>query len=207
MANGFSLLAPIYDRLARLVFGASIDKSQTHFFESLVNPSTILVVGGGTGRFLPGYRELHQDSAIDFVEKSTGMIARAKSQHPVMDGITFLEADFLDHQFTTSYDVILLPFFLDMFSNDSIGNILRIIQSVSHENTKIIVTDFLQQRSAGWKALLLHLMYLFFRLTCDIEAHSLPDWKNEFARFGWNIIDEATYCKGMIGTHLLQKNK
>ncbi|MEQ9101427.1 MAG: class I SAM-dependent methyltransferase [Imperialibacter sp.] len=206
MANGFNLLAPVYDLLARLVFGKCIDKSQCHFFGTAVNVKSTLVAGGGTGRFFEEYFRQHPDSQLVFIEKSPTMIAKARSRTtPDMD-IFFVEADFTTRHETGSYELVLLPFFLDMFSDESVESIVKSLTQISSPNTLLIVTDFVEQAKGGLKSLLIRCMYLFFRLTCDIEAYRLPKWQEAFARSGWNIKQSATYCKGMIGTYLLARS-
>ncbi|WP_339789978.1 class I SAM-dependent methyltransferase [uncultured Imperialibacter sp.] len=206
MANGFNLLAPVYDPLARLVFGKCIDRSQCHFFGGARNVKSTLVAGGGTGRFFEEYFRQHPDSQLVFIEKSPGMIAKAQSRTTPLMNTRFVRADFLTHSEADPYDLVLLPFFLDIFSHESVERIVKSVSQVSKPNTLLIVTDFVEQEKRGWKSLLIGGMYLFFRLTCDIEAHRLPNWREAFARAGWNIKESATYCRGMIGTHLLERS-
>ncbi|WOK05935.1 class I SAM-dependent methyltransferase [Imperialibacter roseus] len=206
MANGFNLLAPVYDPLARLVFGKCIDRSQCDFFGRAVSVKSTLVAGGGTGRFFEEYFKQHPDSQLAFIEKSAGMIAKARSRTMPGMNIGFVRSDFLTYSETDPYDLVLLPFFLDMFSDESVEGIVKSVSQVSKPNTLLIVTDFVKQEKRGWKSLLIRGMYLFFRLTCDIEAHRLPNWQEAFARAGWNIKESATYCRGMIGTHLLARS-
>jgi tRNA (cmo5U34)-methyltransferase len=206
MANGFNLLAPVYDLLARLVFGKCIDKSQCHFFGTAVNVKSTLVAGGGTGRFFEEYFKQHPDSQLVFIEKSPTMIAKARFRKIRHMNISFVRSDFLTYSETDSYDLVLLPFFLDMFTDESVERIVKSLTQISKPNTLLIVTDFVEQEKRGLKSLLIRCMYLFFRLTCDIEAYRLPKWQEAFAGAGWNIKQSATYCRGMIGTHLLARS-
>jgi len=205
MSRGFHLLAPVYDALAGVVFGQNIDRSQAHFFEKVKNIASVLVVGGGTGRFLPEFFRLHPTSKVVFVEKSAAMMSKAQAKADKI--VRFVETDFLIYQSTEKYDLVLLPFFLDMFTNESVEIIVGKLDALSESNTRVIVTDFVIQSRPGWKSWLLKSMYLFFRLTCDIEAGRLPNWEQAFAKRGWNIKQSAAYCNGMIGTHLLVKAK
>ncbi|MEQ8810581.1 MAG: class I SAM-dependent methyltransferase [Imperialibacter sp.] len=195
----------MYDLLARLVFGKCIDTSQCHFFGTAVSVKSTLVAGGGTGRFFEEYFRQHPDSQLVFIEKSPTMIARARLRGVPDMNINFVESDFLTYSETDSYDLVLLPFFLDMFTDESVERIVKSLTQISRPNTLLIVTDFVEQEKGGLKSLLIRCMYLFFRLTCDIEAHRLPKWQEAFARSGWNIKQSATYCKGMIGTYLLAR--
>jgi tRNA (cmo5U34)-methyltransferase len=206
MANGFNLLAPVYDLLARLVFGKCIDKSQCHFFGTAESVKSTLVAGGGTGRFFEEYFKQHPDSQLVFIEKSPTMITKARLRRAPDMNINFVESDFLTRCDAATHDLVLLPFFLDLFSNKSVESIVKSLDQVSKPHTLVIVTDFVKQERRGVKSLLIQCMYLFFRLTCDIEAHRLPNWQEAFAGTGWNIKQSATYCKGMIGTYLLARS-
>jgi tRNA (cmo5U34)-methyltransferase len=206
MTNGFNLLAPVYDLLARLVFGKCIDTSQCHFFGTAVSVKSTLAAGGGTGRFFEEYFKQHPDSQLVFIEKSPTMIAKARFRKIRHMNISFVRSDFLTYSETDSYDLVLLPFFLDMFTDESVERIVKSLTQISKPNTLLIVTDFVEQEKRGLKSLLIRCMYLFFRLTCDIEADRLPKWQEAFAGTGWNIKQSATYCKGMIGTYLLARS-
>lgn len=203
MARGFNLLAPVYDQLARLVFGKNIDQSQCHFFGTVRDVKSALVVGGGTGRFFNAYFQQHPESLLVFVEKSPAMLAKARLRRATGMNILFVESDFRRYGEGGSYDLVLLPFFLDMFTNESVSDIVELLGRLSSRHTQVIVTDFVHQEKRGWKSLVIKGMYLFFRLTCDIEAHRLPNWQQIFEANGWNINETATYAKGTIGTHLL----
>lgn len=203
MARGFDLLAPVYDQLAWLVFGKSIERSQCHFFGTVRDVESALVVGGGTGRFFNAYVQQHPESLLVYVEKSPAMLAKARLRKTAGMNIRFVESDFRHYGEAGSYELVLLPFFLDMFTNESVKDMVRILGRVSSQHTQVIVTDFVHQEKRGWKSLLIKGMYFFFRLTCDIEAHRLPNWQQIFEKSGWNIKETATYAKGTIGTHLL----
>lgn len=117
--------------------------------------------------------------------------------------IHFVESDFRSYEQADPYDLVLLPFFLDMFTDESVDDMVRMLGRVGTWQTQVIVTDFVHQRKRDWKSLVIKGMYLFFRLTCDIEAHRLPNWQQIFEANGWNIKETATYANGIIGTHLL----
>lgn len=204
MTSGFDRLAPYYDRLSRLFFGDQILKSQTHFFAMIEGRAKILVVGGGAGAFLPSLAS-QPHLSVDFVDKSAEMIRQAKKRLKDPAKINFIEIDFFQFKTENRYDVILMPFFLDMFLQPAIEKTAAIARELSVPAGKMIVTDFLRQENFwSWKSLTVKLMYLFFRFTCQIEAAKLPDWKAAFVG-QWKITDEAMFCHSMIGSTLFER--
>ena len=63
----YQKLAPIYDLLRNGIF-PEIKKSQTDFFSSLPESKSILIVGGGTGDFLPTLLKSQPDAKIAFLD-------------------------------------------------------------------------------------------------------------------------------------------
>lgn len=203
MRSGFNTLAPYYDRLARLIFRRSIQDSQAHFFGHVQNGDAVLVIGGGAGAFLPTLLRERKDLRIDFIEQSEAMIRRAKKAVGNSGNVNFIHVDFFDFVPDRYYNVVLLPFFLDMFLLPEIEKTIRIIDEVSTRNTRLVVTEFNDPENPwGWRGLIMKAMYLFFRFTCGIAAKQMPDWKTIFLKFRWELEEEATYFYGMLGSFL-----
>ena len=76
--NGFDAVAWYYDRLARIVFGKSICRSQTCFLSTLSSTSNILVLGGGTGWWLKEFLQKKPGCRILYVDASPAMLNLAK---------------------------------------------------------------------------------------------------------------------------------
>src|SRR5688572_10145370 len=78
--NRFNRVAGVYDILARMVFGRSIQQAQLHFLNELPTQGNILILGGGTGWILKSILKVRPLITIWFVEASDAMIAKAKQQ-------------------------------------------------------------------------------------------------------------------------------
>jgi len=50
--NRFDRLAPYYDVLANLAFGGAISRSHKQNFHLISNGATVLILGGGSGKWL-----------------------------------------------------------------------------------------------------------------------------------------------------------
>ena len=76
--NGFNRLAPFYDRLARLVFGGSIHKSQLALLPFLKGDEHLCMIGGGTGWVLKHYLTFYPQLRVTYIEASSTMIHLAQ---------------------------------------------------------------------------------------------------------------------------------
>lgn len=165
--NNFNFLAPIYDNLAQLVFGQTIYEASIYFLDTIAPESKVLVLGGGTGKILPHLRECH----IVYVEKSDKMLGQASKRHGI-GTVEFIHADFLAWKTDQQFDVVICPFFLDVFSEKNLDLILQKINAVRKANGQLIVADFQDSGRVDQK-LLLRVMHLFFGLVSSLESHKL----------------------------------
>ncbi|MEP5106138.1 MAG: methyltransferase type 12, partial [Ekhidna sp.] len=65
VVNDFDFVAPIYDRLSKLVFGKSLIKAQAYHLKVIGDKDRVLILGGGTGKLL---EFIPKSGELDFVE-------------------------------------------------------------------------------------------------------------------------------------------
>ena len=202
--NRFNTLAPYYDRLASFVFGGSVQKAQEHFISHVPHGSRVLVLGGGTGKLLD--RLLHvPDVSVCFVEASSVMIRLAKQRVGVAGNVQFIHGTVDSVPTPANFEVIVAPFFLDLFSNATLDKELREISArCDKTNTTWIVTDFISNQR--WHRVFLWVMYAFFRLTCRLSTAGLPAWENALFRHGLIEQQVAYFYNGFIKTALYHRN-
>ena len=82
--NGFDRLAPIYDPLARMIYGKSIVQAQTSFLSIIPPFSKVLILGGGTGWLLTELLRGHPTCEVWYIESSANMLSMTikKNGHP-----------------------------------------------------------------------------------------------------------------------------
>ncbi|HLZ16342.1 MAG TPA: class I SAM-dependent methyltransferase [Cyclobacteriaceae bacterium] len=179
-SNDFDKIAVVYDRLAKLIFGKSINESQKHFLPLIPSHSTVLILGGGSGWILPEIMKERPGVYVCYIDASKGMIdlARKRIQSRSILFIHGTENDIPAQQF----DVVLTHFYLDLFPPDSLRAVIAKIKTTLLPGSSWIVTDFLND--AWWKTLMLTVMYRFFRWTCRIESNRLPDWNKALFESG-----------------------
>ena len=169
--NNFDRVAPFYDLLAKLVFGEAILKSQIAFLGDINDCDRVLVLGGGTGQLLEYIAA--QSVIIDYVEPSEKMLSKAKKRN-CTGRVVFHQQRFEDFDSEILYDVIICPFFLDLFEEDSLKEVINKIKRFTKPSGKLSISDF-QNRTTFFQKWLIRIMHLFFRITVQLESRSLKE--------------------------------
>lgn len=181
--SGFDLLAPIYDSLARFVFGKSIVDSQTWYLDKIPDDSRVLILGGGTGWLLEELQKRNSSCTVCYIEISKKMIERARSRE-LKSTVHFIQGTEEDIPASQKFDVVITNFYLDLFSEKTLKEVVDRINSHTTASTLWIVTDFVNG-GKWWHKLMLKTMYLFFNVTCRIDANHLSDWADQLRLLGW----------------------
>lgn len=195
--NNFNRLAPVYDFLASLVFGRQIIKSKTHYFTLLTNDQKILIPGGGTGQILEELDKLNMNLSIDYVEKSSKMLEKAKKRKPFSKiKVRFIEGDIFDIE-SGNYNVIMTNFFLDVFNEKNLSLVVDKLSESLLPNGQWLMADFVLTNVALHRAFV-NIMYRFFRLTTNLEGTRLLDFDKELNRAGFSKMKSQKFYHQMI---------
>lgn len=204
--NGnFDRVAPIYDTLAYIVFGSSIRKAQHAFLDSISSGDTVLVLGGGTGKFLPALRNRIVEGHIVFIDTSAEMISRARERVADDGHVTFLHGRLEDLAAEFKADVIITHFFLDLFGEHEIGEVIQKITKHTLPHSKWIVSDFFEGQWL-WQRILLKSMYLFFRISTKLPNRILPDWHSQLIKNGYSEVERQEFYKRFIRASVFEKD-
>ncbi len=189
--NSFDRISPVYDILARLVFGDAIELSTIHFLETIGTKASVLVLGGGSGSLL---RSLDCQQ-ITYLEKSGKMLELARRK--ALDNIEFVHHDFLEWENRETYDVVICPFFLDVFKPEQLMQAINKIQSVLKDSGILLVADF-EDSDKRPHRILLTIMHIFFRWMAQLESKRLQPIKQLLIKSGLQIEKEAHFYDGLI---------
>lgn len=197
--DDFDAIAPVYDTLATAVFGRSIKKAQQFFLHEIPKDGKVLILGGGTGWLLADLLRANPGCEIWYVEASSSMIALAKSniahiKKPLVYFIYGTQEQVPEH---ITYDVVIANFYFDLFSESTLEPLLRQLRCVMSSNGKLLVCEFIENNK-WWQPLLLSAMYLFFRLLCNIEATSLPDWHRQILAAKFEVKESKLFFGNFI---------
>jgi ubiquinone/menaquinone biosynthesis C-methylase UbiE len=194
---GFDFLAPVYDLMARLVFGRAMIDSQICFLYRIPHGAEILILGGGTGWLLEKISEQHKSCKILYVDVSKEMVKKARLRK-TEDEVHFIQGTEKDIPKEMKFDVIITNFYLDLFSDKNLVAILERIQEHTKTSSVWLVTDFVD--TTQWHRWMLKLMYLFFRIVCNIEGSHLPKWKTALRSNHWKEVEMQSRFNGFINT-------
>jgi hypothetical protein len=94
--------------------------------------------------------------------------------------------------------VVITNFYLDLFKNDSLSDVLQKIKNHLNPNAGWIAADFVNR---SWThRLVLKTMYIFFKLVSKIEASELPDWRGRIESFGARKVESKSFYGNFIET-------
>lgn len=205
--KGFNRLSFVYDRLSQLVFGRQLNVAQDYFIDGIKSGSSVLVVGGGTGKSLSAIFKHHSYSKITFLDISSGMLAKArgyvqKNHRSQLEHITFIEGTFEQLPETENYDVIITPFILDCLDDKTLDNTLTGLYGKLNNNGEWLFTDFnVPPRPVyiKWAANGIVLsLYLFFNMFCKLGVSRLPDFSKHFSRLFVHPQETNYFLRGLL---------
>lgn len=212
--NDFDLLAPVYDELAGLVFGAAVRRAQTELLPEVRNVQRALILGGGTGWFLRALLEQTRVQRVLYVEKSANMLHRshellAAEAPPALARVEFrLGTEESLSPNDGPFDLIVTNFFLDQFDDPSCALIIeRLAAQLSAAGHWLFVD--IHTPDSGWERvaakLLYKLVYTFVGVTSHVEARKPPHYQATFDRLQLRTQLEATFNRDMIRARLLSR--
>lgn len=178
MAN-FDWIAPVYDGLARLVFGRRLQRAQLVWLHLIPQQATVLVVGGGTGWLLEQLLIQCKPKRVVYLDASARMVAKASRrviQKRLLGTVDFRTGDVLELAEKECFDVVVLPFVLDLFAAPTLQQLIPRLKMGMQPGGIWLVTDFVNTTSV-WQRLLLWGMIRFFRFTTGIEIEQLANWQ------------------------------
>lgn len=203
--GNFNLIAPVYDALAFVVFGHKLQQAQIVFLNQIPIDASVLIVGGGTGWLLEQVLLRCQTKRIVYLETSTQMVARASRrmvQKALVGSVEFRVGDESSLKPNECFDVILTPFVLDLFSEQTLlTEIIPPLLNVLKSCGLWLVTDFVKP-PAKWQKVLLWMMIHFFRLTAGMQARQLADWQKILSESGLRCEKRQTQVGGMVSAEV-----
>jgi ubiquinone/menaquinone biosynthesis C-methylase UbiE len=205
MAANYNNSAWFYDSLARLVYGKALVNAQVYLLKHIPSNSKVLIVGGGTGWILDELARIHPSGLqVTYVEIAPNMMALSKKRNVGNNQVTFINDAIENVDLPADFDIALTPFLLDNFTEESLNNVFSSIAVLLKSNALWLNTSF-QLTGKWWQKLLLKSMFIFFKLTCGIEASKLPGIDKCFEDNGFTLVDQQRFFGEFIGARVYQK--
>ncbi len=187
--KNFNLVAPIYDPVKRLIFGSVPDQAAACFLDRIQPEDRVLILGGGAGEILKSIKS----EKITYVDNSEKMVRKARSQNP---NVTFVIRSFEDFHSPKKFDWTICPYFLDVFPESKLPEMVEKIKSLLGENGHLIVTDFQVTRRS--QRLLIVIMYTFFVVTTQIRHFSIPPIDQRLLQSGFYEQESEFFLNAFI---------
>lgn len=213
--TGFNVWSKVYDRVVWLCFAGALQAATREWLDELPSGRNVVVLGGGSGWYLPELLKKRTDIRILYIDISEGMINKAaevirSSEHAAR--VKFQCGSAFDQQINCS-DVVIAFFFLDMFRPESIERLITTCKT-NNNAPSWLVLDFSYPENSPRGVLhkiwsltvvaLISTMYLLFRATCRIEAAKLPNFQAVFRRCDYYTSRSKGYCHGLMRGWLFQ---
>ena len=205
MDRGFDRVVFIYDFLAKIVFGSAIGRAHTVFLRHFINKKQVLVLGGGSGKFLSNLYDVCPDAEVVFHEASPKMIVKARMNSPTRMNIRFDCNSNLDSLNGKKFDAVLSCFYWDLFEENNLRDRMRKLSDLVASDGRIILGDFEVTRHYSLRSILVRIMYLFFALTCGLKTKRLSPYWKLFGSHGYHSIASKRYVSSMIRVDVLEK--
>ena len=201
--EGFNRLSRNYQLLSSITFGSTILKSQFHYLSSVPTPTSILVIGGGTGELLVELMEQYPNSQIDWCDYSIEMINKAKGKLSSNNShqVNFINEDILNFENLKQYELICSMFVLDCFIEDDLEILIKRLKIFSNKATYIIITDFNIPQKLIPKIiakLVVSFLYLVFNRFYHLRNQTLMDYEKEFKKYGFKSLESKSFINGII---------
>lgn len=211
----FQRIAPYYDGLARLVFGNTIDNAQKVFFPLVPEGSSVLIIGGGSGRILFDLIKQVKPKHITNIEASSTMLYKAEKRYqhikntlPYQVEMRFICGTEKDIPANAKYDVLMTFFLMDLYANDEARKLSFTLSAHLKASGSWLFADFCVRGSVSrqrWQKALLKMMYLFFHLTSNLQNQSLPDYQRIFKELQYFPVQQKYYYKEFIVSTIYRK--
>lgn len=195
----FNQVAGAYDFLKRVVFGRQIDEASLYFLDQIPSNARILILGGGTGKILEGFKSSHH---ITYLELSEAMIHKARRVE-YKASIDFIQVDVLKWVSKNQFDYIITPFVLDCFTETELNLIFPKLKKILRKYGNWVQTDFYPKNRAH--KMLVKFMCIFFNLTANLKIDELADFDSYFEDHQFLLKRKALFYHSMIESKIYQK--
>ena len=198
--SNFDFIAPIYDSIAKVVYGNKLRAAQSHFLHYIKSKQSVLIVGGGTGWILTQFKD--SCVTIDYVEQSSKMIQIAQ-QRKCGASVNFIHSSEIPT--FKKYDVVITPFVLDCFPADRLKAFVSSIDQQVKQKGIWICVDFNSEDRRFISKLLARTMIVFFRFVAKLPTSQLDNYFDVIEGNGYQIVDYQLFVGGFVKAALLKK--
>ncbi|WP_026995077.1 class I SAM-dependent methyltransferase [Flectobacillus major] len=207
LGHNFNLVAPIYDKLSRMVFGQKLQEAQQYWLSVLPKNKHILIVGGGTGWILEAVIQACSPAHIVYLEVSSSMIAMSQKrlQNTFYEcTIQYIEGDETALSADMLFDIVITPFVLDLFSDSVLQqHFIPTLKKHLYPDSYWLHTDFFATVHP-FQQILAKIMYGFFSVVSGVKNTQLPDYQYALSKESLILLHDITFLNGFVRSQLWQ---
>jgi tRNA (cmo5U34)-methyltransferase len=209
----YNKIAPFYKLLSRLLFGKSLIKSQLLFLKKIPENTQALVIGGGSGAFLPELLKNPNCRKVLYVESSSEMLRLTKKTISQVNHSAEIELRLGTEENILpgeKFNAIITYCFLDLFNDKELNSIIQKLNLHLTQDGIWLVVDFRITTHffhKFWQSLLIRILYLFFNITTGMKTNKLAPFDNYFERNYLIRSDIQYFYKKMIFSALYRKRE
>ena len=196
MKNNFDHIAPVYDTLASIVFGNTLQQAQCAYLDRISPDAKVLIIGGGNGYILRQLLSVKPGVVVDYVEASQQMLKRSGSKIPPGASVNFVHGTEGNIPGNV-YDCIITNFFLDVFSLTELRRVVFLLKGKLASNGQWLCTDFQSTNRWNHRALL-WLMHRFFGMVSSLEAKELQNIDGSLQESGLTKQEQYFWKNGLV---------
>jgi ubiquinone/menaquinone biosynthesis C-methylase UbiE len=201
--NHYNFISPYYDHIASIIFRNKIFESQITFLNSIPNYSTILFIGGGSGKTLAKLLKLKPNCYIDYIDSSSKMIAKAKKYTSNNGNVEFIVGT--ENSIPNKkYNVVLTFFFLDLFKEDKLQLIHKTLNDKLEKDGLWLISDF-ELTKKWWQKIIKFCMFSFLKICTNIESDKILNFKELFKRSFYQHLGSKYYFGKLIFSSIYSK--
>ncbi len=200
MKDRYKFIGPAYDFLSSIYGGESIHNCKRAMLEAEnVKPGDkILIAGVGHGKDAIRAAELGADvTVVDLSETMLRKFQEAVDKHPDNLTIRQVHSDILKFEEFDQYDMVIANFFLNVFSETMMKEILRHLMKCAKPNAHVVVGDF-EYPSGGIINRTLQKAYWYGAVTifwavANNAVHNIYNYPEVMKELGLTIKDKKQF--------------
>ncbi len=200
MKDRYKFIGPAYDFLSSIYGGESIHNCKRAMLdvEHVKAGDKILIAGVGHGKDAIKAAELGADvTVVDLSETMLRKFQEAVDKHPGNLAIRQIHSDILKFEEFEQYDMVIANFFLNVFSEEMMLEILRHLMKCAKPNAKVVIGDF-EYPSGNIVNRALQKAYWFgavsiFWIVANNAMHNIYNYPEIMKELGLTIKDKKQF--------------
>ena len=200
--KNYDLVARVYDALGMIYSGGQIHAAKNSQLAEMQPGDKVLYVGVGPGE--DAVLAAERGAQVTCLDLSAQMLRQAEARmqrHGCQ--AEFLQTDVLQHDRQNHYDVVVVNFFLNVFSEQQMRDMLAYLVTLVRPAGKLLISDFATPQgnliSRAVQAAYWGITDLFYFLLGLCAWHPIYDYASYFPHVGLELRQEKRFRPYGVG--------